>query len=74
MERPERRSVKDVQPQIYEDVKYVNENLIKYQRGQAKKVLLTLKNGLDFSDIAGGCGVAYFMKQWEDLKAKYENL
>lgn len=74
VERPERRSVKDVQPQTYQDVKYVNENLIKYQRGQAKKVLLTLKNGLDFSDISGGCGVAYFMKQWKDLKEKYEIL
>ena len=39
---------------------------------KGKKILSTLKNGLKFSDISGGCGVAYFMKQWEMLKEKYQ--
>ena len=57
---------------ILEDVKYVNDSLIRYQRAQAKKTLMTLKSGLGFDDIAGKCGVAYFMHQWELLKRKYE--
>ena len=54
---------------ILEDV---NDSLIRYQRAQAKKTLMTLKSGLGFDDIAGKCGVAYFMHQWELLKDKYQ--
>ena len=60
------------EPVVLEDVKYVNDSLIRYQRAQAKKTLATLKSGLNFSDILGGCGVAYFMNQWNELKEKYQ--
>ena len=57
---------------MLEDVKYVNDSLIRYQRAQTKKTLATLKSGLNFSDILGGCGVTYFMNQWNELKEKYQ--
>ncbi len=57
---------------MLEEVKYVNDSLIRYQRAQAKKTLATLKSGLNFFDILGGGGVAYFMNQWNELKEKYQ--
>ena len=60
------------EPVVLEDVKYVNDSLIRYQRAQAKKTLATLKSGLNFSDILDGYGVAYFMNQWNELKEKYQ--
>lgn len=72
VERPDRRSVFGGESLVLKDVKYVKATLIRYQRDEAKKTLATLKNGLKCSDIAGGCGVVYFMNQWESLKKKYE--
>ena len=60
------------EPIVLEDVRYVSESLIRYQRKQAKSTLTTLKSGLNISDILGGCGVAYFMNQWNELKEKYQ--
>lgn len=57
---------------VLKDVRYVSESLIRYQRKQAKSTLTTLKSGLNISDILGGCGVAYFMNQWNELKEKYQ--
>lgn len=71
MERPGRRSVSAGESLVLKDVKYVKTTLIRYQRDEAKKILATLKNGLNCSDITGECGVAYFMNQWEILKKKY---
>lgn len=70
-ERPDRRSVLGAEALVLENVKYVKTTLIRYQRDEAKKTLRTLKNGLNCSDIVGKCGLAYFMKQWEELKEKY---
>lgn len=72
VDRPDRSTRKNVEALYLENVKCVNENLIRYQRRQAKKLLATLNNGLGFSDISGSCGVAYFMHQWELLKEKYQ--
>lgn len=71
VERPDRRSVSAGESLVLKDVKYVKTTLIRYQRNEAKKILATLKNGLNCSDITGECGVAYFMNQWEILKKKY---
>lgn len=58
---------------LYTDyIQHVSESLIRYQRKQAKKTLATLKSGLNISDILGGCGVAYFMNQWNELIEKYQ--
>lgn len=71
VERPDRRSVKDVEPLVLENVEYVSDSLIRYQRQKAKDTLSTLKDALKISDIAGRCGMTYFMNQWEDLEKKY---
>ena len=55
-----------------QDVEYVNDSLIRYQRRKAENTLATLKGALKISDITGSCGVAYFMNQWEQLVRKYE--
>ena len=72
VERPDRRSVKDAERLVLEDVEYVNDSLIRYQRRKAENTLSTLKEALKISDITGGCGVAYFMTQWEQLVRKYK--
>ena len=71
IERPGKCQKKGTETLVLEDVKCINDSLIRYQKANAKKILSTLKSGLKFSDISGGCGVAYFMKQWEMLKEKY---
>lgn len=71
VERPDRRSVKDAERLVLEDVEYVNDSLIRYQRRKAENTLATLKGALKISDITGNCGVAYFMNQWEQLVRKY---
>lgn len=71
VERPDRKSVTGAKSLVLKNVKYVKTTLIRYQRDEAKKTLTTLRNGLKCSDISGGCGVAYFMNQWEQLKEKY---
>ena len=71
VERPDRRSVKDAERLVLEDVEYVNDSLIRYQRRKAESTLAILKGALKISDITGGCGVAYFMKQWEQLVRRY---
>lgn len=71
VERPDRRSVKGAERLVLEDVEYVNDSLIRYQRRKAEKTLSTLKNALKISDITGGCGVAYFMNQWDDMVRRY---
>ena len=72
IERPGKCQKKGTETLVLNDVKCINDSLIRYQKANAKKILATLKNGLRFSDISGGCGVAYFMKQWEMLKEKYQ--
>lgn len=72
IERPGKCQKKGTETLVLEDVKCINDSLIRYQKANAKKILSTLKNGLKISDISGGCGVAYFMKQWEMLKEKYQ--
>lgn len=71
VERPDRRSVKGAERLVLENVEYVSDSLIRYQRRKAGNTLATLKDALKISDIAGRCGMAYFMNQWEDLKKKY---
>ena len=71
VERPDRRSVKDAERLVLENVEYVNDSLIRYQRRKAENTLATLKEALKISDITGGCGVAYFMNQWEQMMRKY---
>ena len=71
VERPDRRSVKDAERLVLEDVEYVNDSLIRYQRRKAENTLATLKGALKISDITGGCGVTYFTNQWEQLVRKY---
>ena len=56
---------------VLKDVEYVNDSLIRYQRRKAESTLAILKGALKISDITGGCGVAYFMKQWEQLVRRY---
>lgn len=72
IERPGKCQKKGTETLVLEDTKCIKETLIRYQKANAKKILLTLSEGLKFSDVSGGCGVAYFMKQWELLKEKYQ--
>lgn len=69
-----KESIADGESLVLKDVKYVKPTLIRYQRNEAKKTLTTLKEGIKCSDITGECGVVYFMRQWEILKAKYAKL
>ena len=72
VERPDRRSVKDVERLVLKNVEYITDSMIRYQRHKAEEILSTLKNALKISDITGGCGVTYFMNQWMDLVRKYQ--
>lgn len=71
VERPDRRSVKDVEPLVLENVEYVSDSLIRYQRRKAGRALATLKDVFIISDTICECGIAYFNNQWEDLEKKY---
>ncbi len=72
IERPGKCQKKGTETLVLKDVRCINDSLIRYQKSNAKKILTTLKNGLRFSDISSGCGVTYFMKQWNNLKEKYQ--
>lgn len=72
VERPDRKSVKNCQKLVLEDVKHVNYTFIQYMKPKTEKKLQTLKDTLRMSDITGDCGIAYFMDQWERLLRKYK--
>ena len=72
VERPDRKSVKDCQKLVLEDVKHVNYTFIQYMKPKTEKKLQTLKDTLRMSDITGDCGIAYLMDQWERLLRKYK--
>ncbi len=72
VERPDRRSVKDVERLVLVDVDYITDSMIRYQRHKAEETLGALKNALKISDITGGCGVDYFMSRWFELVRKYQ--
>ena len=72
VERPDRKSVKNCQKLVLEDVKHVNYTFIQYMKPKTEKKLQMLKDTLRMSDITGDCGIAYFMDQWERLLRKYK--
>ncbi len=72
VERPDRRSIKDVERLVLVNVEYITDSMIRYQRHKAEETLSTLKNALKISDITGGCGIAYFMTKWKELVEKYQ--
>ena len=71
VERPDRKSVKNCQKLVLEDVKHVNYTFIQYMKPKTEKKLQMLKDTLRMSDITGDCGIAYFMDRWERLLRKY---
>lgn len=64
VKRPNRSSAKGVEEMHYENVKHVTENMIRYQRANAKKKWRKLSVVLFPEDICGRSGVEYFMEQW----------
>ena len=72
VERPDRKSVKNCQKLVLEDVKHVNYTFIQYMKPKTEKKLQTLKDTLRMSDIIGDCGIAYFQNQWNALVKKYQ--
>lgn len=72
VERPDRKSVKNCQKLVLEDVKHVNYTFIQYMKPKAEKKLQTLKDTLRMSDITGDCGIAYFQNEWNALVKKYQ--
>lgn len=67
VKRPNRSSAKGVEEIHYENVKHVTENMIRYQRANAKKKWRKLSDVLFPEDICGRSGVEYFMEQWRRL-------